>query len=58
MPVAISDSSTLIHLAKIERLDLLNAFYDKIIIPQAVWKEVVEEGRGRAGSAEVEKCDS
>jgi uncharacterized protein len=45
MPGAISDSSTLIHLAKIGRLDLLSEFHNKIFIAPAVWKEVVQEGR-------------
>lgn len=54
MPRAISDASTLIHLAGIGRFELLKAFYERIIIPPAVWREVVEEGRGRAGASEVE----
>ena len=56
MPLVISDSSTLIHLADIGRLSLLKEFYGKIIIPPAVWREVVEEGKGRAGAAEVEEA--
>ncbi len=55
MPIVISDSSTLIHLAAIGRLDLLRAFYGRIVISPAVWKEVVEQGRERAGAAEVER---
>lgn len=56
MPLVISDSSTLIHLAAIGRLTLLKDFYQKITIPPAVWKEVVEEGRSRAGAVEVEEA--
>lgn len=56
MPLVIGDSSTLIHLAASGRLALLREFYEKITIPAAVWKEVVEEGRGRAGAAEVEEA--
>jgi predicted nucleic acid-binding protein len=56
MPLVISDSSTLIHLAVIGRLDLLKEFYGKITIPPAVWREVVEEGKGRAGAVEVEEA--
>ena len=44
MQDAISDSSTLIHLAGIGRLELLKVFYGKILITPAVWKEVVEGG--------------
>ena len=49
----VSDSSTLIHLAKIGRLGLLQKLYERIIIPPAVWREVVEQGEGRAGAMEV-----
>ena len=56
MPLVISDSSTLIHLAAIGRLGLLKEFYGRIIIPSAVWREVVEEGKGRAGAIEVEEA--
>ena len=55
MPKAVSDSSTLIHSAGIGRLSLLMEFYEKILIPPAVWKEVVEEGRSRPGVREVEE---
>jgi hypothetical protein len=55
MPKAIGDSSTLIHLAAIGRLDLLYEFYDLLLITPAVWREVVEEGRGRSGALEIKK---
>jgi predicted nucleic acid-binding protein len=54
MPLVLSDASTLIHLAAIGRLALLRDLYQEITIPSAVWQEVVEEDRGRAGTAEVE----
>lgn len=54
MAGAISNSSTLLNLAIIGRLSLLREFHEKIIVPPAVWQEVVIEGRGRAGAAEVE----
>ncbi len=56
MPAAVSDSSTLIHLVLLSRLDLLREFYDEVIIPPAVWHEVVEQGHGRPGAREVEKA--
>ncbi len=56
MPEAISDSSTLIHTARIGRMGILNFFYDLIIITPGVWKEVVEEGRGRLGVLEVKEA--
>lgn len=56
MPEAISDSSTLIHLAGIGRLEILKEFYDHIILSPAVWKEVVEEGGSRQGASEVKEA--
>jgi len=44
MRVAISNSSPLIFLAKINALEILDFFYDKIYIPSVVYHEVVEEG--------------
>jgi len=44
MPITVSDSSTLIHLAGIGRLDLLRQFYDTLLIPPAVHREVITEG--------------
>jgi predicted nucleic acid-binding protein len=54
MPKVVCDSSTLIHLAAIGRLPLLQEFYEELTIPTAVWQEVVEKGRGRLGVTEVE----
>ena len=56
MPDAVSDSSPLIHLAKIEALELLSRLYSRILIPPAVWREVVEESDGRPGAVEVQKA--
>lgn len=53
MPVTVSDSSTLIHLAGIGRLDLLRCFYDTLWIPQAVFREVVTEGGSRLAARVV-----
>ena len=56
MPRAVSNSSPLIHLAAIERLNLLREFYEDVLIPPAVWREVVEEGEGRSGAREVSEA--
>lgn len=53
---AVSDSSTLIHLALIERLPLLRTFYGGVVLPPAVWREVVEEGHGRPGAEAVRRA--
>jgi len=56
MPTVISDSSTLIHLTAIGKLDLLRIFYDKIILPTAVWREVVIEGGNRPDTSEIQQA--
>lgn len=56
MGLVISDASTLIHLAAIGRLALLKEFFRHVTIPPAVWREVVEQGRGRAGAVKVERA--
>lgn len=54
--MVISDTSTLIHLSSIERLGLLQDFYGQVVLPPAVWREVVEQGHARAGASEVSKA--
>jgi uncharacterized protein len=50
----VSNSSVLIALSGIGRLDLLHhRFPEGVIIPDAVWREVVERGHGRAGAKQV-----
>ncbi|BAZ03467.1 hypothetical protein NIES3974_00930 [Calothrix sp. NIES-3974] len=51
---AISNSSVLIALSSIGQLSVLTQrFPDGILIPRAVWCEVVETGAGRTGAVEV-----
>lgn len=51
---AVSNSSVLIALSAIEQLELLQRrFPEGILIPPAVWREVVETGSGRLGAREV-----
>jgi len=54
MPRVVGDSSTLIHLSAIGRLALLRELFGELTIPPAVWREVVEQGKGRAGVDDVE----
>jgi predicted nucleic acid-binding protein len=50
----ISNSSVLIALSGIGRLELLQRrFPEGVIIPDAVWREVVETGHGRVGAKKV-----
>lgn len=49
----VSNASALILFARIGRLDLLQRVYGEIFIPPSVYGEVVDQGAGRAGAAEV-----
>jgi predicted nucleic acid-binding protein len=42
--VIVSNASPLINLARIGRLDFLHQLYGELMIPEAVWLEVVIEG--------------
>jgi len=50
----VSNTSPLVNLGRIGMLDLLQQLYDELLIPEAVWKEVVIKGRGLPGSEIVE----
>ena len=49
MRVVIADSSVFIHLANIGKMVLLRELYQEVLIPPAVWEEVVVAGKGRPG---------
>jgi predicted nucleic acid-binding protein len=49
----VCNSGPLISLATIDRLELLKSLFDEIIIPVAVYEEVVVQGYGEPGSQEV-----
>ena len=51
------DSSALITLARIGRLDLLRQLARGVAIPEAVYEEVVQAGQGRQGSREVAQAE-
>ncbi len=53
------DSSVLIGLASISQLHLITDVLEveEVIIPAAVWREVVEEGQGRKGAKEVQAAE-
>jgi len=55
--IVIADSSCLIGLSKIGQLKILPQLFGKIIIPKAVYHEVVIRGSGRAGAEEVRNAD-
>jgi hypothetical protein len=49
----VSNASPLINLARIGLLDLLPKLYGALLVPSAVWDEVVVQGAGQAGAEEV-----
>jgi predicted nucleic acid-binding protein len=53
----VSNSGPLIALATIGRLGLLRALFHQVVIPQAVYDEVVIQGRGEPGSREVGEAE-
>jgi len=54
----ICNSSILIGLSGIDRLELLHRrFSEGVIVPDAVWNEVVETGYGRTGAENVAKAE-
>lgn len=55
--IVVSNSTPIIALAKIGRIDMLRELFGIIVIPEAVYNEVSDEGRKRAGSAEVAAYD-
>lgn len=48
--IVVCDSTVLIGLAKIGKLDLLKELFSRICIPQEVFHEVVEKGVGKPGA--------
>jgi len=49
----VSNASPLINLARIGKLDLLRQLYGELVIPEAVWHEVVVKGVGQPGVDEI-----
>ncbi len=55
--IVVADASPLIALARIGRLELLREVFGTLLLPDAVWREVVESGVGRAGADAVLHAD-
>jgi predicted nucleic acid-binding protein len=51
----VCDASTLIALARIGQLDILAQVGEQVMIPMAVYDEVVVKGTGKPGSDEIRK---
>lgn len=52
--IVVSDTSAIINLAMIGRLNLLHQLYNEVIIPAAVYQEIVVQGTGKPGAVEVQ----
>lgn len=55
--VVVSDTSPIINLAIIGQLDLLPKLFKTIILPQAVFNEIVIEGQGLPGAYEISRAN-
>ena len=53
----VSNASPLINLSRIGKLSVLKELYSELIIPEAVWHEIVVEGAGQPGADEVKAAD-
>jgi predicted nucleic acid-binding protein len=51
--IVVSDSSPLVTLSAVGHLDLMRTLFTTVLIPDAVYREVVAHGEGRAGATEV-----
>ncbi|CAN5418907.1 hypothetical protein BH10CHL1_BH10CHL1_21840 [soil metagenome] len=51
--IVVSDATPLIALTKIGQLPLLYELLGPVMVPQAVYIEVVEQGAGRSGVTEI-----
>ena len=51
--IVVADASPLIALARIGRLELLHAVFGTLLLPEAVWRELVEPGLDKVGAGEL-----
>lgn len=54
--IVVSDASPLINLSRIGKIELLHRLFGALVIPAAVWNEVVVEGHGLPGAELVRSC--
>lgn len=55
--IAVANSTPLVHLSAMKKLQVLKDCYSEIFIPREVYIEVVEQGVGKPGEAEVKKAN-
>lgn len=56
MPKVVCNSSPLIHLAKVGKLELLKGYFTEISIPEAVYRECVIDGKDREDAKRIENA--
>lgn len=56
MPKVVCNSSPLIHLAKVGKLELLKDYFTEISIPEAVYRECVIDGKDREDAKRIESA--
>jgi predicted nucleic acid-binding protein len=54
--MVISNSSSLIHLSAINRLEVLQQLFTEVIVPDEVYEEVVQRGASQPGDIEVKSA--
>ncbi len=52
----VSNASPLVNLSRISQLTLLPQLFGRVLLPEAVWQEVVEDGRGQPGADEIRRA--
>lgn len=52
--IVVADSTPIIALCRVGRLALLRQVFGRIVIPDAVWNEIVIDGQGRPGADEIQ----
>jgi len=53
--ILVTDTGPIIAFARVQRLDLLRQIVGELLIPPAVYDELVVQGQGRPGADEVER---
>lgn len=53
----VSNTSPFVSLGRIGSLNLLHQVYGDLLIPEAVWQEIVIDGAGLPGAVEVREAD-
>ncbi|MBN9690820.1 MAG: DUF3368 domain-containing protein [Verrucomicrobia bacterium] len=51
--IVVADTSPLIALSRVQRLDLLREMFGTLLLPDAVWNELTGEGMERPGAVSV-----